>query len=135
MSNLRICLPSEYLDSTSKEHYYNIPISNVELFSSDVVSNKTLDLWEEKLIYRGNIDSIITFEGNGKFDERAISVQKALKADNPNINEIQSPDDNNQYTNITNYLAKEDLDSRNVYSSDPVPIQYKSTGHAVFGFK
>lgn len=135
MSNLRICLPSEYLDSTSKEHYYNIPISNVELFSSDVVSNKTLDLWEEKLIYRGNIDSIITFEGNGEFDERAISVQNAVKDYNPTINNIQSPANNYQYNKITDYLDLADLNSRNVFSSDPVPIQYKSTGHAVFGFK
>ena len=135
MSNLRICLPSEYLDSTSDEAYYNIPISNVELFSSDVVSNKTLDLWEEKLIYRGNIDSIITFDGDGKFDERAISVQNALNTDNPPTNEIQSPYNNNQYTNLTEYLSESDLNNRNIFSSDPVPIQYKSTGHAVFGFK
>lgn len=143
MSSLRICLPSVYL-----EEEYNMQISNVELWSSTDSYNtikvlNTKKLWgaSADAIYKGEIDKVLTCEGNGDYDEHKIRIQNWNISKNPYYNvllDLQYPRSSNyKYTKIddidnTNFVEKIDL--RNIYSSDPIPIQYRSTGHAVFAF-
>ena len=141
MSSLRICLPSVYL---SEE--YNMVISNVELWSDTDTSNtikvlNTGSLWNTTVnaIYKGDVDKVLTCEGNGDYDEHKIRVQNWYWNKSPYNTvplDLQYPKENNYtYTKIDkigelgNYI-----DARNVFSSDPIPIQYRSTGHAVFAF-
>ena len=141
MSSLRICLPSVYL---SEE--YNMVISNVELWSDTDTSNtikvlNTGSLWNTTVnaIYKGDVDKVLTCEGNGDYDEHKIRVQNWYWNESPYNTvplDLQYPKENNYtYTKIDkigelgNYI-----DARNIFSSDPIPIQYRSTGHAVFAF-
>lgn len=140
MSSLRICLPSVYLDEE-----YNMNISNVELWNdTDINTIKVLntkDMWgtSTDIIYKGNIDKILTCEGNGNYDEHKIRVQNWYYNTNPYNDvplDLQYPRESNyNYTKVDKIGDLGDsIDIRNIYSSDPIPIQYKSTGHAVFAF-
>ena len=141
MSSLRICLPSVYLDEE-----YNMNISNVELWNdTDTTSTikvlNTKDMWGTStgIIYKGNIDKILTCEGDGDYDEHKIRVQNWYYNTNPYNDvplDLQYPRENNyEYTKVDKVGDFGGfIDPRNIYSSDPIPIQYKSTGHAVFAF-
>lgn len=141
MSSLRICLPSVYLGSE-----YNMNISNVELWQSTDTTNtikvlNTSDLWNisTNVIYKGDIDKVLTCEGDGKHDEHQIRVQNWYSNKTPytSVNlDLQYPKESTyEYKKIGDIenLGAE-IKNRNKYSSDPIPIQYKSTGHAVFAF-
>lgn len=141
MSSLRICLPSVYL---SEE--YGMEISNVELWNSTDTSNtikvlNTSSLWNTSVnvIYKGDIDKVLTCEGNGKYDDAPVMVQNRYWDKDPYTSvplDLQYP-----YSSNVNYLSIADIgelansiNDRNRYNLDPIPIQYRSTGHAVFAF-
>ena len=143
MSSLRICLPSVYLDEE-----YSMEISNVELWDSTATSStikvlNTDSLWGTsiRVSYRGNIDKILTCEGDNQYDDAPIYIQNWYCNSDPYKKvdlDLQYPRYKPMYTviEVLTNTGKWDapIDKRNMTNSDPIPIQYKSTGHAVFAF-
>lgn len=138
LSNLRICLPPKFIDNE-----YSIKISDVELWQNEEPNNtikkiNVKDIWgiDEDIVYRGNIDKVLTYEGDGKYDETTIRVQQAF-SDSSNYkvrpDDCEFPaDPNNRYRKISDALSPIKIYEVNLRSSDPIAMQYKSTGHAIF---
>lgn len=146
MSNLRICLPPRFLDEG-----YDMEISNVELWggsdsSSTIKVLDTKSLWgiSTNIIYKGDIDKVLTCEGDGLYDEISIQCQQRWSNSDPYtetpVNKEYPPTGSatklaDSYRNIQGDGSIFDhINSRNYNSSDAIPIQYRSTGHAVFAF-
>lgn len=135
MSNLRICLAPQYLETA-----YDMNISNIELWDKDDNYNtiKVLnvkDLWDidDNIIYKGDINKVLTFIDNpvpiyyqGIYTQNYINIPEGLEYPNVNINT-----GTDSYKNLKEYS---DLGKEFLYNSDPIPIQYRSTNHAVFAF-
>lgn len=147
LSNLRICSPTQYIED---ERTYDI--SNIELFNEDFVANKTLNIWDKKITYRGNIDTIVPYLGTSTIDYGLNSagiyswttyqitssgtptyVDKS-KLQNIETTEAQSSDTDYISLSKLGWSYSWGIKDVNTWNSDPVPIQYKSTGHAVFAF-
>lgn len=146
MSNLRICLPTAYL-SSDKE--YTMEISNVEVWNSTETTNtikklNTSSLWniQSDVIYKGDIDKVLACEGDASYDESFIPIQQfkwgkgEIYSEIPNNFEYPHSDLNiYRYINDSSIAEfTSSLDKVNKQSSDPIPMQYRSTGHAVFAF-
>lgn len=147
LSNLRICSPTQYIED---ERSYDI--SNIELFNEDFVANKTLNIWDKKITYRGNIDTIVPYLGTSTMDYGLNSAgiyswttYQITSSGTPTYidkSKLQNIETTEAQSSTEDYISLRDLrwsyswgiKDANIWNSDPVPIQYKSTGHAVFAF-
>lgn len=147
LSNLRICSPTQYINN---EHSYDI--SNIELCSEDFVANKTLNIWDKKIVYRGNIDTIVPYLGtntseytqttSGIYSWTTYTIESSGKISYVDKSALQNINTTGEQPTGSDYISLNDLKQSyswgirdvNIWNSDPVPIQYKSTGHAVFAF-
>lgn len=141
LSNLRVCLPSRFLNVS-----YNMGISNVEIWgnyntTNDIKVLKTSELWNIKtdIIYKGDIDALLTFENEREIEEgisyvpgRKYNDIKPSKEDTYNTASFEYG-----FLSLNGSFFTKDSTSTTVplinsYNTEPIPMQYKSTGHAVF---
>ena len=125
MSNLRVCLPTNYFDNFNDVEINNInyEISNVEVFNSDQINSICVlnTNWGINIQYRGNIDKIINVEKSLMYFWKLVSD----KSEN-----TQTLNESGYYINFN---PKSDaLQQQSRVNNDPVPMQYRSTSHAVF---
>lgn len=145
LSNLRIGLPSRYFSNI-----YDLNTSNIELWSSKNTTNdikvlKTSELWgiNTDIIYKGNIDTLITFTGK-KFQDRKIETPITyLQAgtcsnwktslNKESLFTVSAAGDKMSYATfpfvVSNTYSTPEIHN---WNTEPIPMQYKSTGHAVF---
>nr|DAY45714.1 MAG TPA: stabilization protein [Crassvirales sp.] len=141
MSNLRVCLPPHYLSDS-----HPMGISNVELWDKDDNQNtikvlKVKNLWgiEDDITYKGDIDKILTpttlsltLNPNLKLPIYISSVYSQDYNDIP-LDIEYPPNTSADYTPLKDYYAL--IGENFLYNNDPIPIQYRSTNHAVFAFE
>lgn len=134
LSNLRIGAPTMYLS----EDYNDLDISNIELFNSDNIEVKKINAWGKELLYYGNIDKILV---SGNSDTNIWSTEavgsisdKEIVADtgSDKISPLDLVKDGSMgsFTSIATHIK----DGSHTIVTEPVPIKYKSTPHAVFAF-
>lgn len=144
MSNYRICLPSRFLNT-----YKECAIQDFKIFNSDQVSSIiNLKAFGRNIQYKGNCDKILTFKATKKEDVTNIKDECLLSAASRHghTSNLRQDSDINILQRITYQLSwagviYEDTaknyyplqNNKNVpgFNQDPVPIQYKSTGHGV----
>ena len=125
-SNLRVCLPTHFIDRP-----YQMTISDVSLWSDinseSICKINTSSLWGiHDIIYRGSSDKVLTYEGDKKFDELGIRSSRGLDQDSFTQETIP----------VNAEISYDNMSYKHVIGENisPVPIQYRSTSHAVFAF-
>lgn len=145
MSNLRIGLPTRYLDKS----YDDLQISNIELFNSEQVEVKRLKVWGKEINYYGNVDKALTVEGATSqpiylATYTLSNSDSAITDSNGNISPsslvngshtVYTSDRNGLYKDISQISLGMPVTSANAYAIEGLPIKYKSTSHAVFAFE
>lgn len=158
MSNLRSCLAPVYFDTINGiNDSYKVSIEDIQLFNGVDSALIQLEAWGNKLNYYGDVDQLLAYTGDGKYDECA--VMYANEFYRPQSNDLDSwlITQNSQVPYLNSYLFQlssnssnsgtiltynpiselkdtYSLNDRNIYSSDAVPIKYRSTSHAVLAF-
>lgn len=145
MSNLRIGLPTRYLDKS----YDDLQISNIELFNSEQVELKKLKVWGKEINYYGNVDKALAVEGATSQpvylatytlsnSDSAIKDSSGDIAPSSLVNgsyAIYTNDRNGLYKDISQIHTGVAVNDANAYASEALPIRYKSSSHAVFAFE
>lgn len=145
MSNLRIGLPTRYLDKS----YDDLQISNIELFNSEQVELKKLKVWGKEINYYGNVDKALVVEGATSQpiylanytlsnSDSAITDSSGDIAPSSLVNgshTIYINDKDGLYKDISQIHTGVSVNDTNAYASEALPIRYKSSSHAVFAFE
>lgn len=143
ISNLRVGLSTRFLT----DDYNELSISDVELFNSDSIEVKKLNLWGKELNYYGNIDRVLSNASNTK-DNFYLDIAYLRDSRNSvdstfGINVVKNPGNNGTPSEVLEacYRPIKDIDTifknrinLNSKVQDPVSIKYKSSSHAIFGF-